>query len=187
MERIFNGIFRDEYPVILLNCCLIIIDNVFKDIFNVCKSRYSGADIMSYYNRLVSNVSLWSDDLYEKELINLLSTHSHFEDVLERSFITWIKSFYKKSNKKIELKPLNLNFFVKTFINKSAQNKFIIDLKYFNEISIIEQKDICMDIIRDSFIECSKEFIHILEEEDSETTIDEIKPCDSISNVCLGD
>ena len=73
MERIFNGIFRDEYPVILLNCCLIIIDNVFKDIFNVCKSRYSGADIMSYYNRLVSNVSLWSDDLYEKELINLLS------------------------------------------------------------------------------------------------------------------
>jgi hypothetical protein len=163
----------------------VIIDNVFKEILNVCKSRYSGSDLVAVYNKLVSNVLFWSDDLYEKELINILSTHSHFEEVLGRSFMSWTKSFYKKSNKTIEMKPLNKNIFIRTFINKCAKNKYILNFDCFYNISTLEQKDVCMDIIRDSFMECSNDFIHILE--DNETIIDEINPCDSISNVCLGD
>ena len=186
MDRleVFTGIFKYEFAISLLNCCMTIIVNVFEDMYKVCKSRNMTKEQLKLnYSKLVKQIMSWSDELYEKEVLNCLSIHPYFQDVVERSFIAWVKSFYKNTNKKIQVKQLSVRFFSHKFIELSSNVWEISELTFFS-FSLIEKKDICMKIIRDVFHLC-EDFIIILDENESSVVQDEIMPSDSISNVCL--
>ena len=86
--EIFTGIFRNEFAITFLTCALVIVENVFGEIRNVCEARYTHntESFASNYNKLIKQIYVWSESLFERELISILSTHSYFEDVLQRSF-----------------------------------------------------------------------------------------------------
>lgn len=185
---IFTGIFKYEYPISLLSCCMTIIENVFEDIYKVCQSRCSSKEhLQQIYSKLVKQTSAWSYDLYEKEVLNCISAHPYFQDVVERSFVTWVKSYYKKTKKKIQVNSLSTRFFTQKLIEVSSSISYIHDTRYFS-LSNIERKDLCMEIIRNVFHKCD-EFIIVYEDDDNSfiNDMDDIMPTDSISNVCLDD
>lgn len=183
--EIFTGIFKNECCISLLACCMTIIQNVFEDMYKVCKSRsHTSEQTQQNYEKLLKQISAWSDDLYEKEIINCMSCHIYFQDVVERSFIAWVKNFHKNTGKNIQVQALSMRFFTQKFIEISANIPEILNSYYFSA-STFEKKDICMQIIRSVF-HASDDFIILFDEDvASIPEADEILPSDSISNVCL--
>lgn len=176
---LYTGIFQYEFAVSLLDACIALMANVFEDMLRMCR-RYP--EYKARYMQLVLRVPDWDDQIVERELGAIRANFPFFEDATQRSFVHFVRSFFRHCDRVGEVRDISAFTFVQSFMVQASANAQVRDCSFF-DCSFVEKNGVVMRIIRQTFANSIEDHVMFR----AGPTDPDIDPSDSISNVCLDD
>lgn len=177
---LYTGIFIHEFAVSTMHASMALIHNIFEDMHRVC-CRYSSCT--QRYQGLLARVPDWDDSVFARELAAVQADYPFFEEAVQRSFVHFVRSFFRRSERVRDLRDISQHTFVRDFVLRASRNSSIHSGELFKK-SEFDRRAVAMELIRQVFLANLDEHV-IFQETDFEA--DGVAPSDSISNVCLGD
>lgn len=144
---VFSGAFADEIGQRFIRMMSVATENTFADLHG------STIHNPKKYRECLDRVSAWDPRLVQDELSELRKRYPDVEDCFKHVFLAYVKMMRGAANMKLMVSLPRIESFAMSFFVNFSRHTCMREGRYFHEASVLEQRVVCMDAIRDALFE----------------------------------
>ena len=157
---IYAGMFREELSQQLLDQCVLIVNDCFRPLFELCEDKVDGTVV---FKQCVETVrTAWGESDFQQEAMRL---PVESETALRGAFLAYVRQTnvdptgQSVVDVRVQLPP-TLSF-VREFLRSFSLDHGVQNGSFFRDADRLVQKDIVMKCIRDAFCILAKEYVYV--------------------------
>ena len=147
MYTVFSGAFSDEIGQRLLKLVQESAHRIFKELFDNSMPRNP-----TRFRGSLERVKQWDATVISDQMRFINESHNDFHQVFKHVYVSYVKAMRGGTKVKLRVQVPRLQDFLRQFFIQFSKHRCVADASFFTSNSLLEQRIICMDAVRDSMI-----------------------------------
>lgn len=145
---VFSGSFADELGQRFLKIMNTAGDNAFHDLY-----EHSMPQQPKQYRQCLDRVAAWDPSVINDEVLRINRDFPDAEECFRHVYVSYVKSMRGGKTVRLMVSVPKMSEFVHAFLQNFSRHRCIRDARYFQQSSLLEQRMVCMDALRDSLFQ----------------------------------
>ena len=146
--NIFSGAFSDETGQRFLKVMNELSDGAFDDLYS-----HSMPSHPKRYRDCLDRVASWEPTVLSDEFHRAQAKYPDIEECFKHVYVAYVKAMRGGSHVKLMVNLPKFQDFMHAFFINMARHQCIKNARYFQQSSLLEQRVVCLDALRDSLFE----------------------------------